>query len=335
VPQWETFVALTGVVLTLFLALARASQRVVDESPDSSQSGSGATDRRPRDERRRSAEIPTFVPPDRDREGRTEADPRTGPVPEVSADIGATVPPDTDARGGVPASGHEPTRDHSADGAGPVRSGPGGTRSGDPTAVDLSTGTLLVNVALTQGVFGAILLAAAWYTQVPVSAFGVTADPLSTGLPAVVVGGVLGVALYAVNELGAASADAMGVEYDERLRSMLAPDSAGGWIVLLVLVLPLIAGIEEFIFRAAAIGATATGLGVSPWLLAVISSLAFALGHGAQGRVGVVVTGSLGFVLAAAFILTGSFLVVFVAHYLVNALEFVVHELLGIDWVGD
>ena len=33
-----------------------------------------------------------------------------------------------------------------------------------------------------------------------------------------------------------------------------------------------------------------------------------------------------GFVLAGAFVLTGSFLVVAVAHYLVNALTFVVHE---------
>jgi hypothetical protein len=46
----------------------------------------------------------------------------------------------------------------------------------------------------------------------------------------------------------------------------------------------------------------------------------------------IVVTGGLGFVLAGAFIITGSFLVVFVAHYLVNALEFLVHELLGIEW---
>jgi membrane protease YdiL (CAAX protease family) len=83
------------------------------------------------------------------------------------------------------------------------------------------------------------------------------------------------------------------------------------------------------------IGATTAGFGTSVWALAVVSSLAFALGHGAQGRAGILVTGSLGFVLAAAFILTESFLVVFVAHYLVNALEFVVHELLGIEWVGD
>jgi membrane protease YdiL (CAAX protease family) len=126
----------------------------------------------------------------------------------------------------------------------------------------------------------------------------------------------------------------MGVEYDERLRSMLAPDSALGWVALLVLVLPIIAGVEEFIFRAAVIGATTAGFGTSPWALAVVSSVAFALGHGAQGRLGVLVTGGLGLVLAGAFVLTGSFLVVFVAHYLVNALEFVVHELLGIEWAG-
>jgi membrane protease YdiL (CAAX protease family) len=60
--------------------------------------------------------------------------------------------------------------------------------------------------------------------------------------------------------------------------------------------------------------------------------VAFALGHGAQGPAGVAATGVLGFVLAAAFVLTGSLLVVVVAHYLVNALEFVVHEAPGTEW---
>lgn len=50
---------------------------------------------------------------------------------------------------------------------------------------------------------------------------------------------------------------------------------------------------------------------------------------GAQGRLGIIVTGLLGFVLAAAFVLTESLLVVVVAHYLVNALEFAGHELFG------
>jgi len=110
---------------------------------------------------------------------------------------------------------------------------------------------------------------------------------------------------------------------------MLAPASAGGWALLLGVTLPIIAVVEEFIFRAAAVGATTSAFSTSPWALAVVSSVAFALGHGAQGRVGVVVTGGLGFALAAAFVLTNSLLVVVIAHYLVNALEFAVHEGVG------
>ena len=49
----------------------------------------------------------------------------------------------------------------------------------------------------------------------------------------------------------------------------------------------------------------------------------------AKGRLGVVVTGLLGFALAAAFVLTDSLLVVVVAHYVVNAVEFVAVE--GLD----
>ena len=91
----------------------------------------------------------------------------------------------------------------------------------------------------------------------------------------------------------------------------------------------MIALVEEFLFRAAAVGA-ASSLAGGAWALAAVSSLAFALGHGAQGRAGVAVTGALGFVLAAGFILSGSFLVVVVAHYVVNALEFLAHEWLSL-----
>jgi membrane protease YdiL (CAAX protease family) len=101
-------------------------------------------------------------------------------------------------------------------------------------------------------------------------------------------------------------------------------------VLLFGATLPLIAVVEEFLFRAAVIGGVAAAAPVSPWVLAVVSSAAFALGHGAQGRVGVVVTGALGFALAAGFVLTGSFVVVAVAHYLVNALEFGLHERLGL-----
>jgi membrane protease YdiL (CAAX protease family) len=194
-----------------------------------------------------------------------------------------------------------------------------------------STPALLANVALTQGVFGAILLGGAVFFRIPASAFGVTADALSTGLPALVLGLGLGAVLYVANELAAETADAAGVEHDEGLRDLLAPDSLAGWAVLMLVVLPIVAGVEEFIFRAAIVGATAAGFSVSPWLLAVVSSVAFALGHGAQGPAGIVVTGSLGLVLAAAFVVSGSLLLVVVAHYVVNALEFLVHEGLGVD----
>ncbi|NEU57429.1 CPBP family intramembrane metalloprotease [Halorussus sp. MSC15.2] len=199
--------------------------------------------------------------------------------------------------------------------------------------LNFSTGALLTNVAFSQGLLGAAIVAAAWLADVPLAALGVRlGDPWSVGLPAVGVGAAVGVALYAANELSTTLADAAGIEYSEGLREALAPDTLGGWAVLLVVVLPVIAGFEELLFRAALVGAFATGFGLSPWLLAAFSTVAFAVGHGAQGPGGVAVTGLLGFALAAAFVLTGSLLVVVVAHYLVNALEFVVHEGLGVEW---
>ena len=192
----------------------------------------------------------------------------------------------------------------------------------------LSSGMLLLNVAFTQGVFGVIVAASAWFARIPAPALGL-ADPFDAALLLVGVG--FGVALYVADEAMAVAAEGVGIEYAEELREMLAPDSVGGWLVLLGVVLPVIALFEELLFRAALIGALSAGFGVSPWLLAVASTALFALGHGAQGRAGILVTGALGFVLAAAFIVTESFVVVVVAHYLVNALEFLVHEGPGIE----
>ena len=192
------------------------------------------------------------------------------------------------------------------------------------TTPQLSTIALLANVAVSQGTFGLLLLAGAWFTQIPLAAFGVSTPLVSVSTLGV--GVALGVALYAANEAGASVGERLGIGADEGLREALAPESLGGWVVLLFLVLPIIAGFEELLFRGVLVGVFSAGFGVSPWLLVLGSSVAFALGHGAQGPAGVVVTGVLGFVLAAAFVLTGSLVVVVVAHYLVNALEFLVHE---------
>ncbi|MEF8907795.1 MAG: CPBP family intramembrane glutamic endopeptidase [Haloarculaceae archaeon] len=216
---------------------------------------------------------------------------------------------------------------------------PAGPTAGEPATdgdtndhVRTGPAALLANVALTQGLFGGVLAAAAWFFQVSGTALGLAGGRV-TGLAAVGAGVAFGVALWVGNELAGALADATGAGYDEGLRQMLAPAAPRGWGILLGGVLPVIALVEEFLFRAAAIGAASAWLGGTPavaWTLAVVSSLAFALGHSAQGRVGVVVTGTLGFALAAGFLLSGSFVVVVVAHYVVNATEFLVHEGAGL-----
>ncbi|MFB6087227.1 MAG: type II CAAX prenyl endopeptidase Rce1 family protein [Haloarculaceae archaeon] len=245
----------------------------------------------------------------------------------AEGDAAATAAGDVRASGGHPEAKAE------------AASGERGAPLGEPTAdsirsgverrerLDLSPGALLANVALTQGLFGALVAAAALYFGVPLAALGL--GPLATGPGAVGVGVAFGAVLWLGNEGASAVADAAGAGYDEALRGMLAPDSARGWVLLLGATLPIIAGVEELLFRAALIGVPAAVYGLSPWALAAVSSVAFALGHGAQGPTGVVVTGALGFCLAAGFVLTGSLVVVVVAHYLVNALEFLVHE--GLD----
>ncbi|MFC7177124.1 CPBP family intramembrane glutamic endopeptidase [Halosegnis marinus] len=201
------------------------------------------------------------------------------------------------------------------------------TPGGDPER--FSSGLLFVNVLVTHGLFLLVLVGAALYARVPASAFG-----LSVSLRELALGVGFGLLLSVLNTGAGALAEASGYAPSEELRGMLAPDSAGGWLLLMGGTLPLVAVFEEALFRAALVGAFAAGLGASPWALAVVSSVAFALAHEAQGPAGVAVTGTLGFVLAAGYIATGSFLVVAVAHYLVNAVELVVYEGLGVERLG-
>ncbi|EMA43298.1 CPBP family intramembrane glutamic endopeptidase [Halococcus saccharolyticus] len=290
--RWAVFAGLTALVLFVLLALARASQSTIDDTSSAVDDASAVDDT-----------ISTVG----------DGSPTTEPVPSRrDEDVPPDSPLDHDDR--------DPIEQPSA--------GPDRTRR----SPSFSTGALLANVALSQGLFAVVLVGGAWYARIPPTALGVRTAPLSTGLPALGIGIVVGIGLYLVNELGTLGANAVGIETPDALRESLAPDSRAGWIVLLGVVLPTIAIFEELLFRAALIGALSAGFGLSPWLLAVLSSVAFALGHGAQGTIGMVATGGLGFVLAGAFVLTGSLLVVVVAHYLVNALEFAVHESLGVEW---
>jgi membrane protease YdiL (CAAX protease family) len=335
VPDWPAFAGITGVVLAILLVLARVSQAALDEAPldgadrDVSPGGADRTTPPDSDGRASGADRDAF-PGDGPTSGATRPPDARGPsrqFPERVPDeppVGPVEPPDEDDEG---ADGDaRETAEPSRRAARPDAASGGRELSG---AERLSTAALLANVALSQGLLGSLLLVGAWYTAVPPGALG--AGPAAVTVGAAAVGAGLGAVLYAANEAGAAVGRRVGLGGGEELRTALAPETVGGWAVLLLVVLPVIAGFEELLFRGALIGAMSAGFGLSPWPLAVGSSVAFAAGHGAQGRVGMAVTGTLGFVLAAAFVVTGSLLTVVVAHYLVNALEFLVHEGVGID----
>jgi len=351
-PQWATFLGLTGVVLVLLLVLSHLTQSAFTDGTDESTDGTAAArrDASTSTEPRPSADAPLepasagdSEPSPADTRERTpddaESHSRDSPGHPGSATGHGSSEGDRPAERSSPsppsAPGPEPDGEPARDASRAAdpsleadRPGPAGPGV-DPDS--LSTGMVLANVAFSQGLFALLLVGAAIYTAIPASALGLafSLSYLESGL---LLGTVAGLGFYAANELAAAGATRFGFDHDEALRELLSPDSLAGWVVLLVGVLPIIAGFEELLFRAALIGVPAAGYGVSPWLLAVGSSIAFALGHGMQGSVGVVVTGLLGFGLAAVYIATGSLLVVVVAHYLVNALEFVVHEGLGLEW---
>jgi len=199
----------------------------------------------------------------------------------------------------------------------------------------LTTRLLLLNAAASQAGGLVVIAAVAWWTAVPAAAFGVggthptlgARSVASLGSPGrVVLGVTAGIALAAGNEAAARLGSRVGLAPSDRQRAALAPGTAGEWVLLLGVALPVVAVFEEALFRGALVGALGAGFAVDPWLLAAGSSVAFGLGHGAQGRLGVVVAGALGLALAGLFVATGSLLVPVVAHYVVNAAEFLVHE---------
>jgi membrane protease YdiL (CAAX protease family) len=306
VTNWTAFAGFAGVVVALLLLLARASQSMLSRDDP--------------------AASPLDVP-GRATEDPGEAGPTAGGEPSSEPGRSAPEPDRSDAE---PPAGDR-TDDGVEDGSAAV-GGPGGSPAERSLALPdgIGTGELLANVLVTHGLFALLVVGGAVFWQVPASALGVglpTVGALAWGVGA-------GVALYVADEVGAFGAARLGVDHDEAVRELLAPDSPGGWVLLLGGVLPVIAVSEELLFRGVLVGALAAGFGLPPWGLVLGSSVVFALGHGAQGRGGVVVTGLLGVALAAAFVVSGSLLVVVVAHYVVNALEFAVHEGLGVAWTG-
>ncbi|AHF98772.1 CAAX amino terminal protease [Halostagnicola larsenii XH-48] len=348
-PNWTVFAGGTIAVLVVLLVLSHLTQSAFEETPDSAdssdRSGAFRTDSSDGDgdesvrESTARGTASSGVPDDRAADRPTGGDEdRSSP-----AATDTELPPSAGDQHRGDDQNHGDDQHHAGDqhrgvhvessaADAPLDESPS-VESTPPDPADMSTGMVLANVALSQGVFAVVLIGAAIYTDIPLEALGleISRSWLFAGLA---LGTGFGIALYLANEIGAAISTWVGFEHDEQLRDILGPDSISGWIILLAFVLPIIAVFEELLFRAALIGVFEAGFGISPWLLAVVSSIAFGLGHGMQGSVGILVTGALGFVLAAAFVLTGNLLVVVVAHYLINALEFVVHEGIGFEWAA-
>lgn len=215
---------------------------------------------------------------------------------------------DSDSRNTAPV---DPPSDEASPAAHRSRApGPGSNPFGSKTA-------LFANVAVSQLVLVVVMAGLVWYAGVPRDALGLEAIQ-----PGLLPGVALGGGLYVLGETGVALLERAEIDVDDTLRELLAPASPLEWVLLLAVVLPLVAVGEELLFRAALIGAVSVGFSVSPWPLVVLSAIVFGLGHGVQGRGGVVVTGGLGLALGAAFVLTNDLSVVIAAHYVVNALEF-------------
>lgn len=305
-PNWAAFVGLTVVVVVFLLALSRASQRLVTDSAAARAAGVLGQDPTLPDP----TEWPDRSPADRG--NRAAVDPETASGTDEQRNRGESGSPVDTANGGEPEKRIPPA----------VRT------LDDRDAPVLSAKDLLLNVTVSQAVFGSLLVGGAWLAAIPAASLGLVGPVV----PAVTLGLGVGVVVSVGNEVGAVAAGRLGLDTGETLRSALAPDSGIEWTLLLLVALPTIAVFEELLFRAALVGVVSTGYPVSPWLMVVVSAVLFGMAHGAQGTTGMAVTTVLGVVLGTAFVVTGSLIVVVVAHYLVNATEFLLHEWIDVGW---
>ncbi len=106
--------------------------------------------------------------------------------------------------------------------------------------------------------------------------------------------------------------------YSPQIMKSVTPKNQREW-VLIILPLLLAVSIEELLFRGLLIGGFS--LVVNPWVMAIASSLIFGIMHSPQGSLGIVLTGTVGFIFAAAFILSNSLILVICAHFIVNFLQ--------------
>jgi membrane protease YdiL (CAAX protease family) len=135
-----------------------------------------------------------------------------------------------------------------------------------------------------------------------------------------VLGVVIGLVVqYSVNFLSGLAIRIWGPQiYSPIIMKNIVPRKFSEWVLILIPLLLAVA-VEEVLFRALAVGGFSSL--INPWIMAVGSSILFGMVHVPQGKLGMALTGLVGFIFAAVFIITGSLLVVISAHYVINLLQ--------------
>lgn len=138
----------------------------------------------------------------------------------------------------------------------------------------------------------------------------------------VVEGAALGLVIqFVVNILSTLAIRVFGPDiYSSTVIKGILPKNWQQWLLILPPLLLSVA-LEEVLFRALLIGGFSTV--VNPWVMAIASSIIFGLMHAPQGRLGIAVTGLVGFIFAAIFIVSGSLTMVICTHYIINFIQIV------------
>ena len=108
--------------------------------------------------------------------------------------------------------------------------------------------------------------------------------------------------------------------YSPDIMKSLIPRNQIEWVLIVIPLLVAVA-VEELLFRGLMIGGFSTI--VNPWAMALASGVLFGLMHSPQGTLGIVLTGAVGILFGAVFIITDSLLTVIVAHFALNFLQIV------------
>jgi len=109
--------------------------------------------------------------------------------------------------------------------------------------------------------------------------------------------------------------------YSPWLIRNILPRQPREWVLIALAFIPPVA-MEELLFRTLLIGAFWAIIPLP--LLIVGTSIVFGLMHQPQGKLGMIMAGTINILFCILFIWSGSLLVTFVAHYTVNLLQIIV-----------